>query len=182
MLQHLRAAICHMCGIRGTGETQSKEYRAQSSVLGVLDAETSCAIRGARGGNIGHRSPPGSRGERGGAGCAPGGPTWPLGRWVRWPVAPRPAPGLAPLALLCAGGCYQLPVPAAGRELRPRVPSAAAGPASQGRATVLCFLCSGGRGKDSFLLKILLQEQIQKSCPYGHYREVLEEAQRSAGT
>jgi hypothetical protein len=22
------------------------------------------------------------------AGCGPGGPTWPLGRWVRWPVTP----------------------------------------------------------------------------------------------
>jgi hypothetical protein len=39
------------------------------------ERKTSCAIRGARGGNIGHRSPPGSRGELGWAGCAPGVPT-----------------------------------------------------------------------------------------------------------
>jgi hypothetical protein len=49
---------------------------------------TSCAIRGARGRGIGHRWPPGSRGELGSAGCGPGGPTWPQGRWVRWPVTP----------------------------------------------------------------------------------------------
>jgi hypothetical protein len=42
------------------------------------------------------------------AGCGPGGPTWPLGRWVRWPVTPTGtgAPsGLAPLPLLRTGGC-----------------------------------------------------------------------------
>jgi hypothetical protein len=50
--------------------------------------ETSCAIRGARAGDIGHRSPPGSSEELSWAGCGPGGPTWPLGRWVRWPVTP----------------------------------------------------------------------------------------------
>jgi hypothetical protein len=49
---------------------------------------TSCAIRGTRGGDIGHRSPPGSSEELGWAGCGPGGPIWPLGRWVRWPVTP----------------------------------------------------------------------------------------------
>jgi hypothetical protein len=29
-----------------------------------------------------------ARGELGWAGCAPGGPNWPLCRWVRWPVSP----------------------------------------------------------------------------------------------
>jgi hypothetical protein len=51
----------------------------------------SCAITGARGGGIGRRSPPGSSEESwvlGWAGCGPGGPTWPLGRWARWPVTP----------------------------------------------------------------------------------------------
>jgi hypothetical protein len=47
--------------------------------------------RGARGRGIGHRPPPGSWvqcEELGWAGHGPGGPTWPLGRWVRWPVTP----------------------------------------------------------------------------------------------
>jgi hypothetical protein len=35
-------------------------------------SETSCAIRGARGGDIGHRSPPGSKGKLRPAGCGPG--------------------------------------------------------------------------------------------------------------
>jgi hypothetical protein len=50
--------------------------------LGSLFAAhmTSCAIRGARGGGIGRRSPPGFREELGWAGCGPGGPTWP------WPL------------------------------------------------------------------------------------------------
>jgi hypothetical protein len=67
--------------------------------------------RGARGGGIGigHRSPPGSSEELGWAGCGPGGPTWPLGRLVRWLVTPTGtrAGSLAPLPLplLRAGGC-----------------------------------------------------------------------------
>jgi hypothetical protein len=52
------------------------------------EPQTSCAIRGARGGDIVHRSPPGSSGELGWAGCGPGGPTWPRGRLVRWTVTP----------------------------------------------------------------------------------------------
>jgi hypothetical protein len=59
--------------------------------------------------NIGHRSPPGSMGELGRAVCAPGGPTWALGRWALGSVAgdpaPRRAPGLAHLVLLRAGDC-----------------------------------------------------------------------------
>jgi hypothetical protein len=45
---------------------------------------------GPRGGDIGHRSPPGSSEELGWAwaGCGPGDQTWPLGRWVRWPETP----------------------------------------------------------------------------------------------
>jgi hypothetical protein len=34
-----------------------------------------------------HRAPPGSMGEGGLGWVWSGGPTWPLGRWVRWPVA-----------------------------------------------------------------------------------------------
>jgi hypothetical protein len=56
--------------------------------------------------------------ELGWAGCGPGGPTWPLGRWVRWPVAPDPDRHrgwvLCPSAVPAAGG----------RGLRPRVFSA----------------------------------------------------------
>jgi hypothetical protein len=76
----------------------SKQYRRPTKGLrnvgvgsgrvGVGVTETSCAIRGARGGGIGRRSPPGFSEELGWAGCGPGGATWPLGRWVRWPVTP----------------------------------------------------------------------------------------------
>jgi hypothetical protein len=61
-------------------------------------ASTELHCRGARGRGIGHRSSPGFRGELGWAGCAPGGPTWPLGRWVRvrWPVTPTGTGGRAP--------------------------------------------------------------------------------------
>jgi hypothetical protein len=73
-------------------------------------AATSCAIRGARGRIIGPRSPPGSSEELGWAGCGPGGPTWPLGRWVRWPVTPTgtgtgAGSCSAPRLLLRTGGC-----------------------------------------------------------------------------
>jgi hypothetical protein len=61
---------------------------------------------------------PGARGaELGPAGCGPGGPTWPLGRLVRWPVAPTGT-----------GDGSSAPPPyrglPAGRGLRPRVFSA----------------------------------------------------------
>ena len=56
----------------------------------LLAADSSCAIRGARGGGVGHRSPPGSRGDLGWAdGC---------GVWSPWSVVlgvcglPTPTP------------------------------------------------------------------------------------------
>ena len=72
-------------GSRSSGSSGSGSSGSSGSGSG---SGTSCAIRGARGRNIGHRSPPGSSEELGWAGCGPGGPTWPLGRWVRWPVTP----------------------------------------------------------------------------------------------
>jgi hypothetical protein len=78
---------------------------------------TSCAIRGARGRGFGHRSPPGPSGELGWAGCGPGGPIWPLGRWVRRPVTPT---GTGAAWLLCRPSHRRLP--AGG--LSPRVFSA----------------------------------------------------------
>jgi hypothetical protein len=54
----------------------------------AVQTATSCAIRGPEAeilATVCHRLGPGSRGELGWAGCAPKGPTWPLGRWVRWP-------------------------------------------------------------------------------------------------
>jgi hypothetical protein len=62
-------------------------------------------------------SPPGSSDELGWAGCGPGGPTWPLGRWVRWPATPT---GTG--AGSSGTPASSVPVPgAAGRGLRPRV-------------------------------------------------------------
>jgi hypothetical protein len=72
---------------------------------------TSCAIRGARGGGIGHRSPPGSKEELGWAGCGPGGrgsnlapgPGPPgLFRWPLTPIAGSLAP--PPCCVLAAAG------------------------------------------------------------------------------
>jgi hypothetical protein len=60
-------------------------------------------------GNIGHRSPPGSRGELGWGGCAPGVQLGrnlaPLGRWVLGPVArgTATAGGRWPVAVAVTG-------------------------------------------------------------------------------
>jgi hypothetical protein len=51
----------------------------KESSSGAREAATSCAIRGARGGDIGRRSPPGSCEELGWAGCGPGDQ---LGPWA----------------------------------------------------------------------------------------------------
>jgi hypothetical protein len=87
-----------------------------SSALPFPLRGTSCAIRGARGGDIGRRSPPGSSEELGWAGCGPGGANLapgPLGSVAGDPDRHRGW-------LLCPSS-----VPAAaGRGLRPRVFSA----------------------------------------------------------
>jgi hypothetical protein len=79
--------------------------------IGLTHYGTSCAIRGARGGGIGRRSrsPPGFREELGWAGCGPGGPTWPLGRWPLGSGSVAGDPDRhwgcgAPLPLLRTGG------------------------------------------------------------------------------
>jgi hypothetical protein len=71
-------AVVTPVGCRGLSVLSTK---APASVL------TSCAIKEARSGNF---TPPGTIWVQGGAGLGVvrGGPTWPLGRWVRWPVSP----------------------------------------------------------------------------------------------
>jgi hypothetical protein len=71
---------------------------------------TRCAIRGIRGRGIGRRSPPGSMGELGWAGCGPGAAALPLGCSVWWRAAPSGPPAAPPLF----SGCWP--------QLGPRVP------------------------------------------------------------
>jgi hypothetical protein len=102
--------------------------------------ETSCAIRGARGGDIGHRSPPGSSEELGWAGCGPGGPTCGPGGPACGPLGSVAGdPDRHRGWLLCPSS-----VPAAaGRGLRPRMFSAhGPGPQLQVQDSVVVM---GGR-------------------------------------
>jgi hypothetical protein len=83
---------------RGTNETPSSESKGgrQKLHLGPRAAATEHPLF----------SPPPGRGF----GSVVWGPTWPLGRWVRWPVIPT------------GTGAGSSPVPAAGGQgLRPRV-------------------------------------------------------------
>jgi hypothetical protein len=80
--------VCWCCWTLSPSD--AVEFRANQLGRCQLGPATSCVIRGARGGDIGHRSPPGSSEELGWAGCGPGGATWPLDRWVRWPVTRGP--------------------------------------------------------------------------------------------
>jgi hypothetical protein len=78
-----------------TGSSRGVEQLGRAILREIVPAPGHLRDQGGQQGrNITPPSAPcGSTGELGWYGCGPGGPTWPLGCWVRWPVAPT---GTAP--------------------------------------------------------------------------------------
>jgi hypothetical protein len=109
-----------------TGSSRGVEQLGRAILREIVPAPGHLRDQGGQQGrNITPPSAPcGSTGELGWYGCGPGGPTWPLGCWVRWPVAPTgtaPPPRTPLHRRLAAGGLRPRVLPAHGPGPPPQV-------------------------------------------------------------